>query len=172
MDAAPDLARFRDPALRPIAEKVLAGQRLTPMTASRSIETADILGLGELADFANRAKNGDRVFFAANQHINPTNVCILRKTCVFCSFARLPKEDGAYTRTLEQVYAEAAQARGRTDREFHIVGGLASEAAARVLRRHVPRAQGAPSARAHQGAHRGRDRAHRAHREDRRRATC
>ena len=46
-----------------------------------------------------RASTATRVFFAANQHINPTNVCMLRKTCVFCSFARMPKEEGAYTRT-------------------------------------------------------------------------
>src|SRR5690606_24635051 len=68
--------------------------------------------------------NGDRVFFSANQHLNPTNVCVLRKTCVFCSFARMPKEEGAYTRTLEEVYAEAEQARNSPTSEFHIVGGL------------------------------------------------
>src|SRR5678815_2575635 len=66
----------------------------------------------------------DRVMFAANQHINPTNVCILRKTCVFCSYARLPKEEGAYRYTMEQVYAEAAGANSTMTREFHIVGGL------------------------------------------------
>src|SRR2546428_90354 len=43
-------------------------------------------------------------------------------------------------------------------------GGPASQAPARLLRRHVPRPQGAPPERAHQGAHRGRDRAPRAHR--------
>src|SRR5439155_283499 len=58
------------------------------------------------------------------QHINPTNVCILRNTCVFCSFARMPKEDGAYTRSLEEVFAEADAARDNPTREFHIVGGL------------------------------------------------
>ncbi len=42
----------------------------------------------------------------------------------FCSFARLPKEDGAYHYTLEQVFEEAASAASRTSREFHIVGGL------------------------------------------------
>ena len=52
-----------------------------------------------MADAVNRAKHGDRVTFAANQHINPTNICILRKTCVFCSYARLPKEEGAYRYT-------------------------------------------------------------------------
>jgi aminodeoxyfutalosine synthase len=64
------------------------------------------------------------VLFSANQHINPTNVCVLRNTCVFCSFARMPKEEGAYTRSLDEVYHEAEQARGMPTREFHIVGGL------------------------------------------------
>ena len=124
MPASPDPARFRDPALRPIAEKVLAGQRLGPAEGLALYETSDILSLGELAAFANQRRNGDRVFFSANQHINPTNVCILRNTCTFCSFARMPKEEGAYTRSLEEVYHEAEQARGGPTREFHIVGGL------------------------------------------------
>jgi aminodeoxyfutalosine synthase len=36
----------------------------------------------------------------------------------------MPKEEGAYTRSLEEVYAEAESARGGPTREFHIVGGL------------------------------------------------
>jgi aminodeoxyfutalosine synthase len=119
-----DPARFRDAALRPIADKVLAGVRLTPEDGVALFTTSDVLSLGELAAFANERRNGDRVFFSANQHINPTNVCILRNTCTFCSFARMPKEDGAYTRSLEEVYHEAEQARGGPTREFHIVGGL------------------------------------------------
>jgi aminodeoxyfutalosine synthase len=77
-----------------------------------------------MADFANRRKNSDRVFFAANQHINPTNVCVLRNTCVFCSFARMPGEEGEYTRSIEEVLAEAEAAADNPTREFHIVGGL------------------------------------------------
>jgi aminodeoxyfutalosine synthase len=122
--APPDPSRLRDPALRPIAVKVVAGRRLDEADGIALFDTHDLLGLGELAAFANARRNGDRVFFSANQHINPTNVCVLRKTCVFCSFARLPKEEGAYTRTLEEVFAEAEQARGAPTREFHIVGGL------------------------------------------------
>jgi aminodeoxyfutalosine synthase len=77
-----------------------------------------------LSDYVNRRKHGDVVTFAANQHINPTNVCYLRRTCVFCSFARLPKEEGAYHYTLDQVYAEAEAAASGLTKEFHIVGGL------------------------------------------------
>jgi aminodeoxyfutalosine synthase len=36
----------------------------------------------------------------------------------------MPKEEGAYTRSLEEVFHEAEQATGMPTREFHIVGGL------------------------------------------------
>jgi aminodeoxyfutalosine synthase len=119
-----DPEQLRDPLLRPIAEKVLAGGRLDRNDGLALYATSDLLGLGLLADFANSRRNGNRVFFSANQHINPTNVCILRNTCTFCSFARMPKEEGAYTRSLEEVFHEAEQATGMPTREFHIVGGL------------------------------------------------
>jgi aminodeoxyfutalosine synthase len=47
---------------------------------------------------------------------------------VFCSYARLPKEDGAYRYTLEQVLAESDEANSTLTREFHIVGGLDMQA--------------------------------------------
>jgi len=96
---------LRDPALQPVAERVRAGERLSDAEALVLFKSHDLLGVGALADAVNRAKNGNLVTFAANQHINPTNVCILRKTCVFCGYARLPKEDGAYRYTLDQVMA-------------------------------------------------------------------
>ena len=119
---------IRDPALAPIADKVERGERLTKADGALLFRSPDLLGVGAMADASNRARYGDRVTFAANQHINPTNVCILRKTCVFCSYARLPKEDGAYRYTLEQTLAEAAHAKNGLTREFHIVGGLDMQA--------------------------------------------
>ena len=111
-----DPARLADPTLRPVAEKLAAGIRLDVADGLTLFRSADMLGIGMLADAANRARHGDVVTFAANQHINPTNVCILRKTCVFCSYARLPKEDGAYRYTLEQVLGEAESAEGSLTR--------------------------------------------------------
>jgi aminodeoxyfutalosine synthase len=113
-----------DHRLFPIAEKVLAGQRLTPADGLTLFESVDLLGIGALADWSNRRQNGDRVFVCANQHLNPTNVCILRATCTFCSFARTPREDGAYTMSLEEAFHEASLSSDTPVREFHIVGGL------------------------------------------------
>lgn len=120
----PDPARIADPALRRVAEKYAAGERLSGDDALAMFKSPDLLSLGRLADHANRSRHGDVVTFAANQHINPTNICILRTTCAFCSFARLPKEDGSYHYTLDEVWAEAAAADNGLTREFHIVGGL------------------------------------------------
>jgi len=122
------LERVTDPALRKIGERLAAGERLDDADGRAAFGTTDLIGLGLLADAVNRAKNGDVVTFAANQHINPTNVCILRTTCVFCGYARLPKEQGAYRYTIEQVLGEAASAASGLTKEFHIVGGLDMQA--------------------------------------------
>ncbi len=130
MSAAPSihLDRLRDVALHPIGEKVHRGERLSAADAITLYRTPDLLGVGHLADAVNRAKHGDVVTFASNQHINPTNVCVLPKTCVFCGYARLPKEAGAYRYSIEQVLAEAEAATDNMTREFHIVGGLDMQA--------------------------------------------
>lgn len=147
MAVAVDLSALtlRDPALAPVARKVAAGERLDDRDALLLFRTPDLLSVGAMADAVNRARNGNVVTFAANQHINPTNICVLRKTCVFCGYARLPKEAGAYRYTLDQVMAEAERARDGLTREFHIVGGLDMQAGLayytemfRMLKRELP----------------------------------
>ena len=117
-----------DTVIARIAEKVAAGKRLDAADALALYASNDLIAIGTLADRVNRSKNGDTVTFAANQHINPTNVCVLRTTCTFCGYARLPKEAGAYRYTLDQVLAEAANAADGLTKEFHIVGGLDMQA--------------------------------------------
>jgi aminodeoxyfutalosine synthase len=119
-----DRSLITDPSLTTVADKVERGERLSSADGVTLFSSGDLLGVGHMADAVNQAKHGKLVTFAANQHINPTNICTLRKTCVFCSYARLPKEDGAYRYTMDQVWAEAATANSTMTREFHIVGGL------------------------------------------------
>ena len=116
--------RLADPAVRAIAERVAEGRRLDGRDAAALYRTADLTGLGLLADAVNRSRHGDVVTFASNQHINPTNICTLRTTCVFCGYARLPKEADAYRYTLEHVLEEARTGNQGMTKEFHIVGGL------------------------------------------------
>ncbi|MGV3707721.1 MAG: CofH family radical SAM protein [Gemmatimonas sp.] len=123
-----DVGRLRDKALIPIGMKLIAGERLTMADGVTLFRSHDVLGVGAMADAANRARHGDVVTFAANQHINPTNICVLRTTCAFCGYARLPKEEGAYRYSLDQIMSEAEQADNGLTREFHIVGGLDMQA--------------------------------------------
>lgn len=113
-----------DAKLRPVAEKVLARDRLSREEGLVLYRSTDLLGIGALADLVNRRQHDDRVFFVANQHINPTNVCVMRSTCTFCSYARRPGEEGAYTMTVEEALSEAERGRAVGVREFHVVGGL------------------------------------------------
>src|SRR5438445_13387433 len=92
----------KDAALAPITTKVSRGERLSREDALALFESDDLLTIGRLADQANRARNGDRVYFAAKQNINPTNMCVLRNTRGFCFFARQTRQDGSYTRRPEE----------------------------------------------------------------------
>jgi aminodeoxyfutalosine synthase len=116
--------RPQDPRLFPIVEKVEAGERISGAEGIALFESDDLLAVGAMADLVNRKLNGNRVFYVANQHLNPTNVCVLNKVCVFCSYGVRPLAPDAYTMTLDEVFREAEAAKRSPTREFHIVGGL------------------------------------------------
>lgn len=111
-----------DPTLVPIADKVIAGERLTREDGIALYASNDLLGIGQMADFARRRVSGDRVYFMVNRHINPTNVC--RNRCKFCAFARSEGEEGAYEMTLDTVAEAAAEGASDGAYEIHIVSGL------------------------------------------------
>ncbi|HEY5540026.1 MAG TPA: aminofutalosine synthase MqnE [Coriobacteriia bacterium] len=111
-----------DPALAPIASKVLAGERLSREDGVVLYASHDLLGIGQLADFARRRINGDRVYFMVNRHINPTNIC--QNRCKFCAFARDEGEPGAYEMTLDEIATAAAEGAADNAYEIHIVSGL------------------------------------------------
>ena len=114
-----------DPTLAPIAEKVLCGTRLTREDGIALYASSDLLGIGQMADFVRRSKNGDRVYFMVNRHINPTNIC--QNRCKFCAFARDEGEPGAYEMTLDEIAKAAAEGADDGAYEIHIVSGLHPE---------------------------------------------
>jgi aminodeoxyfutalosine synthase len=113
---------FQHSDIADIAEKVFAGQRLTFADGVRLYQANDLLALGVLADFANRQRNGDNIYFVQNRHINPTNICAAH--CNFCSFRRNGDEDDAYMWTVEEIIERTRETVNRNTREFHIVSGL------------------------------------------------
>src|SRR3989304_9856678 len=93
--------RLRDDRLLPIWEKVAAGEPLAREDGLVLFETDDLLGLGQMADFAKRRRAGDWVFFVINRYINPTNLCVL--SCAFCAFARKKGGAGAFEHSIEDI---------------------------------------------------------------------
>jgi aminodeoxyfutalosine synthase len=108
--------------LASIEEKVHNGGRISDGEALFLFESRDLLAIGELAAHANERKNGRRVFFNVNRHINHTNICVNR--CLFCAFSRTADQPGAYALDLEEIRNRAVEAASQGATEIHIVGGL------------------------------------------------
>ncbi len=100
-----------DERLRPIATKVLDGERLTFEDGVALYGSADILAVGWLANQVREKMHGDVAYFNVNRHINPTNVCVA--ACRLCAFGRKKGGEGSYTMALEQAWETAASATAR-----------------------------------------------------------
>ncbi len=87
--------------LERITNKVLAGERVSEDDALELFETDDIFSLGKLASYVAEKKNGKKVFFIRNRHVNPTNICVNR--CRFCAFSRSKGEEGAFELSIEEI---------------------------------------------------------------------
>ncbi len=111
-----------DARLKPIADKVVAQQRLGPDDALALYRSPDILAIGWMANHVRERMHGDRTYFNVNRHINPTNVCVA--ACRLCAFGRKKDSPGAYTMALEEAFQTAASGYTESVTEFHIVGGL------------------------------------------------
>jgi aminodeoxyfutalosine synthase len=111
-----------DARLKPIAEKVLAHERLNTEEALALYRSGDILAVGWMANHVRERMHGDTTYFNVNRHINPTNVCIA--ACRLCAFGRKKDTPGAYTMALEEAFETAASGYNEAVTEFHIVGGL------------------------------------------------
>ena len=122
-------AIFSDPKLdidlKKIATKVFDNQRVTFEEGVILFEKAPLGYLGVLANFVREKKNGNRVFFNRNFHIEPTNLCVY--DCKFCSYSRLlkQKEDSdAWAFTMDEMFDIVKKYDGQDVTEVHIVGGV------------------------------------------------
>ena len=120
---AKSMLRTSSPILKPIREKVEAGERLS-LEDGLVLERPDVPlpELGELANLVRERKNGNFAYYNLNPHLNPTNVCVSR--CVFCAFRSDLRDPKGYVMTGEQILARGAEAVETGCTEMHIVGGL------------------------------------------------
>jgi aminodeoxyfutalosine synthase len=113
---------FADAALRPIADKILANQRLDFADGMALWNTRDIFSLGQLANHIRTQKHGNLAYYNINRHINYSNICAL--SCKFCEFHRKRGEAGSYEYSHDDVFRIAGEAAASGATEVHIVGGL------------------------------------------------
>ncbi len=107
-----------DKDLLPILDKVVNEQRLSFEDGLTIMATPDLHSVGMMADYVKRKKNGDKVYFVVNRHINPSNICAI--SCKFCAFGTTKKSANAYELSHEQMLSMISD----EIKEVHIVGGL------------------------------------------------
>lgn len=107
---------------RELEAKVRAGERLDRADGVDLYAADDLAWLGDLAHTVRTRKNGDRVLFNVNRHLNMTNVC--SASCAYCSFQRKPGEKDAYTMRIEEAVRLAREMEPDSITELHIVNGL------------------------------------------------
>lgn len=114
--------RFQDARLNHIAEKVLAGERLSFEDGMVVATTFDLLGVGRLANHVREQLHGEVTYYNVNRHLNPTNVCVA--SCALCAFAEKYGGVRGWTYSVAEAVAVAAADVDATVSELHIVGGL------------------------------------------------
>jgi aminodeoxyfutalosine synthase len=112
-----------DAALKHIAEKVMANQRISFDDGVLLFEKAELGFIGALANFVKQRKSDDAVFFNRNFHVEPTNICVY--TCSFCSYSRLikQKEEG-WELSVDQILDTIKKWDDKPVTEVHITGGV------------------------------------------------
>ena len=89
-----------DPALSPIADKVMADERLSFEDGMALYRSDDLHGVGRLADAVRRRKHGLTTYYNVNRHFNHTNICYA--DCKFCGFFVKHAQEGGYTHNIEE----------------------------------------------------------------------
>lgn len=114
-----------DSNLNSIYDKVQAEERLSFDDGVTLYESADITGVGYLANIIRERQNGNAAYYNLNQHIDYSNVCILHARCHFCAFARKNiQTDGAWEMSVDEFLDKATYSIDHGCTEIHSVGGL------------------------------------------------
>jgi aminodeoxyfutalosine synthase len=117
------IVKTANKSLQAIAEKILAGERITPADGLLLFEEGSLSFLGALANYVREKLHGDKTYFNRNFHIEPTNVCVF--SCALCAYSRLyaHREEG-WELSTQQMLDIVKRYDGKPITEVHIVGGV------------------------------------------------
>ncbi|MEI6340227.1 MAG: CofH family radical SAM protein, partial [Verrucomicrobiota bacterium] len=110
------------PELRPICDKVLAGERISDAEGLTLYASRDLNGIGSIANIMRERLNGNVATFINNRYINYSNVCLL--SCQFCAFGAKKRDAHAFELALPEIVETVREALKLGITEIHMVGGL------------------------------------------------
>lgn len=114
--------RLLAPELRPICEKVQAGERISDEDGLVLYASRDLNGIGGIANIVRERINGNVATFIHNRYINYSNVCLL--SCQFCAFGAKKRESHAFEMAVPEIVGTVRDALKLGITEIHMVGGL------------------------------------------------
>ena len=101
-------------------------KRITKKTALTLLKSADLLGLGQMADNMRESLHPDGIVsFIIDRNINYTNVCINK--CRFCAFYRDKNDPEAYVLSREKLFNKIKETIALGGTQILIQGGLHPE---------------------------------------------
>ncbi len=118
----PLAAKLIPPSLRPIFEKVSAGDRISDDDALALYATHELNALGVIANVIRERKNGNVATFIHNQYVNYSNLCLL--SCQFCAFGAKRREAHAFELSIDEIVEKVRIGVANGITEVHMVGGL------------------------------------------------
>jgi aminodeoxyfutalosine synthase len=120
---APLLKFTEQPELEAIAQKVIAGERISNEDCVFLLNKASVDQVGVLADYIRRKKHGSVTYYNKNFHLEPTNVCVF--SCNFCAYSESYKQkEQGWELTIEEMLHRVKKYDGIDVSEIHIVGGV------------------------------------------------
>ena len=108
--------------LRPIHDKVVAGERISDEDGLVLYNSHDLNAIGAIADVVRERKNGNVATYLLNRYINYSNLCLLN--CQFCAFAARKRDAHAFEKSIPEIVENVREALGQGITEVHMVGGL------------------------------------------------
>ena len=112
---------IRDERLLPLADKVLAGARLSFEDGLLLYESPDLTGIGAMAHHVRLQKHGRAAYYVVSRRLSYTNVCYTH--CQFCAFQAKPGDARAYSLSAENIIQELEKPENLGVRELHMTSG-------------------------------------------------